>query len=105
MLGAAVCNRIYGQGHVRLIIVVRFVSGVGSFRESERTVAEVGPYKISTDYQEEYNRILKMYRTIYRENLTEICSRTQPERKGNERDSRQIFILIRFKAKRLGMIG
>jgi peptidyl-prolyl cis-trans isomerase D len=30
-----------------LIIVVFVFWGVGSFRESERTIAEVGPYKIS----------------------------------------------------------
>lgn len=55
-----------------LIIVVFVFWGVGSFRESDRTVAVVGPYKISImEYQEEYNRLLNMYRMIYKDKLDE----------------------------------
>lgn len=51
-----------------LIIIVFIFWGVGSFRESDRVVAEVGPHKISlTEYQGEYNRLLSMYRTVYKD--------------------------------------
>jgi len=86
-----------------LIIVVFVFWGVGSFRESERTVAEVGPYKISImEYQEEYNRILKMYRTIYREKLDENLLRelNLKEKVMNEIVDKYILII---KAKELGI--
>jgi peptidyl-prolyl cis-trans isomerase D len=55
-----------------LIIVVFVFWGVGSFREGDKTVAVVGPYKISfIEYQEEYNRLLNMYRMIYKDKLDE----------------------------------
>ncbi|MDD5010138.1 MAG: SurA N-terminal domain-containing protein, partial [Syntrophorhabdaceae bacterium] len=55
-----------------LIIVVFIFWGVGSFRDRERIVAEIGPYKVdATEYQETYNRTLELYRMIYREKLDE----------------------------------
>ncbi len=55
-----------------LIIVVFIFWGVGSFRDSERIVAEIGPYKVeATEYQEAYNRMLEFYRMLYKENLDE----------------------------------
>jgi len=86
-----------------LIIVVFVFWGVGSFRENERTVAEVGPYKISImEYQEEYNRILNMYRTIYREKLDENLLRelNLKERVMNEIVDKYILIM---NAKQLGI--
>jgi peptidyl-prolyl cis-trans isomerase D len=86
-----------------LIIVVFVFWGVGSFRESERTIAEVGPYKISIiEYQEEYNRILNMYRTIYKEKLDENLLRelNLKEKVMNEIVDKYILIM---KAKELGI--
>ena len=55
-----------------LIIVVFVFWGVGSIRESDKTIAEVGPYKISfVEFQEEYNRLMNMYRMIYKDKLDE----------------------------------
>ncbi|HNT68017.1 MAG TPA: SurA N-terminal domain-containing protein [Syntrophorhabdaceae bacterium] len=55
-----------------LIIVVFIFWGVGSFRDRERVVAEIGPYKVdATEYQEAYNKTLEFYRMIYREKLDE----------------------------------
>jgi parvulin-like peptidyl-prolyl isomerase len=55
-----------------LIIVVFIFWGVGSFRDREPIVAEIGPYKVAaTEYNETYNRTLELYRMIYREKLDE----------------------------------
>lgn len=53
-----------------LIIIVFIFWGVGGFRDRERAVAEVGPYKITaTEYQQSYQTLLNFYRMIYRERL------------------------------------
>ena len=53
-----------------LIIIVFIFWGVGSFRDSDRTVAVVGPYKVSAaEYQQSYQNLLNFYRMIYRERL------------------------------------
>lgn len=55
-----------------LIIVVFIFWGVGSFRDSERVVAEIGRYKVfATEYQEAYKKTLELYRMIYKEKLDE----------------------------------
>ncbi|HME43577.1 MAG TPA: SurA N-terminal domain-containing protein [Syntrophorhabdales bacterium] len=55
-----------------LIIIVFIFWGVGSFRGGEKTLAEVGPYKISAiEYQKNYQKLLDFYRMIYREQLDE----------------------------------
>lgn len=55
-----------------LIIVVFIFWGVGSFRDNERVVAEIGRYKVyATEYQETYNKTLEFFRMIYREKLDE----------------------------------
>ncbi len=55
-----------------LIIIVFIFWGVGSFRGGEKTLAEVGPYKISAiEYQRNYQKLLDFYRMIYREQLDE----------------------------------
>ena len=86
-----------------LIIVVFVFWGVGSFRDRDKTVAEVGPYKISLmEYQEEYNRILNMYRMIYKEKLDENMLR---ELKLKEKAMNEIvdkYILV-LKAGELGI--
>ncbi len=55
-----------------LIIVVFIFWGVGAYRGGEKTLAEVGPYKISvTEYQQAYQRLLNFYRMIYKDQLDE----------------------------------
>jgi len=55
-----------------IIIIVFIFWGVGSFREREKVVAEVGGYKIFyTEYADTYNRFLNIYRAIYKDNLDE----------------------------------
>ena len=54
------------------IIAVFILWGVGSFKEGEKTLEEVGPYKITaTEYQQAYQNLLNFYRMIYREQLDE----------------------------------
>ena len=53
-----------------LIIIVFIFWGVGSFRGGEKILAEVGPYKVSVaEYQQTYQRLLGLYRMIYRDQL------------------------------------
>ncbi len=55
-----------------VIIVVFIFWGVGSFREREKVVAEVGPYKIYyTEYADTYNRFLNIYKMLYKDSLDE----------------------------------
>ncbi|MCX7966809.1 MAG: SurA N-terminal domain-containing protein [Syntrophorhabdaceae bacterium] len=55
-----------------IIIIVFIFWGVGSFRERDKVVAEVGPYKIYyTEYADTYKRFLNMYKMIYKDNLDE----------------------------------
>lgn len=55
-----------------VIIIVFIFWGVGSFREKDKVVAEVGPYKIYyTEYVDTYKRFLNMYKMIYKDNLDE----------------------------------
>jgi hypothetical protein len=55
-----------------LIIIVFIFWGVGSFTGREKSLAEVGPYKISAlEYQQNYQRLLDFYRMIYKEQLDE----------------------------------
>lgn len=86
-----------------LIIVVFVFWGVGSFRESDRTIAVVGPYKISfSEFQEEYNRILNMYRMIYKDKLDENVLRDLKlkEKAINELVDKYILII---KAREIGV--
>lgn len=55
-----------------IIIIVFIFWGVGSFRQRDKVVAEVGPYKIYyTEYIETYKRFLNMYKMIYKDSLDE----------------------------------
>lgn len=55
-----------------VIIIVFIFWGVGTFRERDKVIAEVGPYKIyHTEYVETYRRLLNIYKMIYKENLDE----------------------------------
>ncbi len=55
-----------------VIIVVFIFWGVGSFRDPEHVVAEVGPYKVSaTEYRDSYNRLTNFYRMLFREKFDE----------------------------------
>lgn len=86
-----------------LIIIVFVFWGVGSFEERDKTIAEVGPYKISfVEFQEEYNRLLNMYRMIYKEKLDENVLRDLKlkEKAMNELVDRHILLI---KAKEIGI--
>ncbi len=86
-----------------LIIVVFVFWGVGSFRDSDKTIAEVGPYKITLmEFQEEYNRLLNMYRMIYKEKLDEnvLKDLKLKEKAMNELVDKYILII---KAKEIGV--
>ncbi|MCX8110755.1 MAG: SurA N-terminal domain-containing protein [Syntrophorhabdaceae bacterium] len=53
-----------------VIIIVFIFWGVGSFREREKVVAEVGPYKVYyTEYTETYNKFLNIYKILYKDSL------------------------------------
>ncbi|MDW8002811.1 MAG: SurA N-terminal domain-containing protein [Deltaproteobacteria bacterium] len=55
-----------------MIIVVFIFWGIGTFREPERKVAEIGRYKIrETEYYEEYKRLLDSYKALLKERLDE----------------------------------
>lgn len=86
-----------------LIIIVFVFWGVGSFRERDKTVAEVGPYKISLmEYQDEYNRLLNLYRMIYKDKFDENVIR---ELKLKERAMYELvdkYVLL-IKAKEIGI--
>ena len=89
------------KGMFGLIIVVFVFWGVGSFRGDERTVAEVGSHKVSfTEYQETYNRLMNMYRMIYKEKFDENVIK---EIKLKERAMDEIVdkYILRTKAKEL----
>jgi hypothetical protein len=86
-----------------LIIVVFVFWGVGSFRESDTTVAVVGPHKISLmEYREEYDRLLNMYRMIYKDKLDENVLRelNLKEKTMNELVDKYILMI---KANEIGM--
>ncbi len=60
------------KGMFLLIIIVFIFWGVGSFTGREKTLAEVGPYKVSAlEYQQNYQKLLNFYKMIYREQLDE----------------------------------
>jgi peptidyl-prolyl cis-trans isomerase D len=60
------------KGMFSLIIIVFIFWGVGSFRGGDKTLAEVGPYKVSAlEYQQNYQKLLNFYKMIYREQLDE----------------------------------
>jgi parvulin-like peptidyl-prolyl isomerase len=60
------------KGLFGVIIIVFIFWGVGSFRDREKVVAEVGPYKISyEEYQEAYKNIFNTYRLMYKDKLDE----------------------------------
>ncbi len=53
-----------------LIIVVFIFWGVGSFKERDKVVAEVGPYKVSImEYHESYKKLLNLYRMILKDKM------------------------------------
>lgn len=55
-----------------VIIIVFIFWGVGSFRDSDKVIAEVGPYKIfHEEYQEVYKNLINTYRLIYKDKLDE----------------------------------
>ena len=55
-----------------MIIFFFIFWGVGSFTGREKTLAEVGPYKVSAlEYQQNYQKLLNFYKMIYREQLDE----------------------------------
>jgi peptidyl-prolyl cis-trans isomerase D len=56
-----------------LIIIIVFIFwGVGSFTGGEKSLAQIGPYKVSArEYQQAYTRLLDFYRMIYKEQLDE----------------------------------
>jgi parvulin-like peptidyl-prolyl isomerase len=55
-----------------LIIVVFVFWGVGSFKEREKTVAEVGSLKVTMgEYSEAYKRLYNRYRTLYADRFDE----------------------------------
>ncbi|MCX5807336.1 MAG: SurA N-terminal domain-containing protein [Proteobacteria bacterium] len=60
------------KGLFGVIIIVFIFWGVGSFRDREKVIAEVGPYKISyEEYQEAYKNIFNTYRLMYKDKLDE----------------------------------
>ncbi len=86
-----------------LIIIVFVFWGVGSFRERDRIVAEVGPYKVSImEYQEEYNRTMNMYRMIYKDRLDENMLRELKVKEKAMNDIVDKYILL-IKAGELGI--
>ena len=55
-----------------LIIVVFIFWGVGSYRDSDQVVAEVGPYKVTmAEYRDAYNKHIEFFRMVYRDKFDE----------------------------------
>jgi peptidyl-prolyl cis-trans isomerase D len=86
-----------------LIIIVFIFWGVGGFRGADKTIAEVGPYKVSMlEYQETYKKLLNFYRMLYKEKLDE---NVMKELKMKEKTMDQIvdkYVLL-TKAAELGL--
>lgn len=86
-----------------LIIIVFIFWGVGSFKDREKTVAEVGGYKISAgEYRDAYTRTYNFYRTIYRDKFDENLLK---ELKLKEQVMNQLVdkYLILTKAREMGL--
>ena len=86
-----------------LIIIVFIFWGVGSFKDREKTVAEVGGYKISAgEYRDAYTRTYNFYRTIYRDKFDENLLK---ELKLKEQVMNQLVdkYLILTKAREIGL--
>jgi len=86
-----------------IIIIVFIFWGVGSFRNREKVVAKVGPYKISiVEYQESYNRLLNFYRMLYKERLDEaLLAQLKIKEKAMDEIVDRYILLI--KAKEMGI--
>jgi parvulin-like peptidyl-prolyl isomerase len=86
-----------------IIIIVFIFWGVGSFRDSDRTVAEIGPYKVSVaEYHQAYDKTITYYRTLYRDKFDENMMR---ELKLKERVMDQLvdkYLLLK-KAEEMGI--
>lgn len=53
-----------------LIIIVFIFWGVGSFKDRDKVVAEVGPYKVSImEYHDSYKNLLNLYRMILKDKM------------------------------------
>jgi parvulin-like peptidyl-prolyl isomerase len=86
-----------------LIIVVFIFWGVGSFRDADRVVAEVGPYKVSaTEYRESYNRLVNFYRMLFREKFDEGAVKELKLRERAMDDLVDQYLLL-LQAKQLGL--
>ena len=87
-----------------LIILVFIFWGVGGPQgEGEKTVAEVGAHKITRmEYEEAYNRLVDMYRNIFKEKFDEKLMKTLKLREAAMNDLVDRYLLIQ-KARELGL--
>lgn len=88
-----------------LIIVVFVFWGVGTFREREKIVAEVGPFKVAlSEYGEVYKRLLNRYRTLYGDRFDENVLRgLRLKDKAIEQIVDKYLFLLKAKALHVGV--
>jgi parvulin-like peptidyl-prolyl isomerase len=86
-----------------LIIIVFIFWGVGGMEDKEKVVAEVGSHKITrVEYEEAYNRMVNMYRSIFKEKFDESIVRKLKLRESAMNDLVDRYLLIQ-KASEQGM--
>jgi len=91
------------KGIFGLIIIVFIFWGVGGMHAGEKTVAEVGPHKITRmEYEEAYSRLVNMYRNIFKDKFDENTQKTLKLREAAMNDIVDRYLLLQ-KAKELGM--
>ena len=91
------------KGIFGLIIVVFIFWGVGGMRDDEKTVAEIGSHKVSQmEYMEAYDRLVKMYRNIFKDKFDESMAKTLKLRENAMNDLVDRYLLL-DKAKEVGI--
>jgi peptidyl-prolyl cis-trans isomerase D len=100
--------RKYASGYLvkalfGVIILVFIFWGVGSFRERDTVVAQVGPYKVTaTEYREAYDRMMNFYRMLYKEKFDEnVVKELKLREKAMDQLVDQYILLL--KAKEMGL--
>ena len=61
-------------------IIIVFVGyfGYGSLAEKEKSVAKIGPYKVSPrEYRDTYNKMLEFYKMVLKDKLDEKTTKEQ----------------------------
>jgi peptidyl-prolyl cis-trans isomerase D len=86
-----------------IIILAFMISGYFGLREKGKTLAEVGSHKITqAEYAENYDRLLKMYKNIFKEKMDENMVKALKLREAAMSDLVDRYLLLQ-KAKEAGI--